>query len=309
MATIRDVAKLSGYSVSTVSRVLNNHPYVSEEKRQRIKNAMRELHYIPNNQARMLSSGQSFNVGLMVPNTTNPCFTQIISGCLSEAGKAGYRVTILQTDFDKEKERNYLQQLLSKEYDGLIISSHAVPLSEIETISKQAPIICCENPQDLAISAVYSERHQAYTTLFETLKSEGHELVGLVLSRTEKESPSMGAIVQAYRRTYGDIKNACVYREAMTYEDGLSAGAYFLGKENLPTVIICNDDEVAAGVLNVLAPNNTVLIIGQGNSLVSKIMTLPTINHHYYKIGQETFKKLFSETLDKIELKSELIWR
>lgn len=309
MATIRDVAALSGYSVSTVSRVLNNHPYVSDEKRARIKKAMAELNYIPNNQARILSSGQSFSVGLVVPNTTNPCFAQIISGCLSAAGELGYRVTILQTDFVEEKERDYIQQLLSKEYDGLIVSSHAIPLSEIASAAKMAPIICCENPKDVDISAVYSYRDDAYNELFEILKKEGHDSIGLVLSRTENESPSMNAIVQAYNRWYGDIKEAYVYREARTYQDGSLAADYFKSMPNLPTVISCNDDEVAAGLASGFTQETSPLIIGQGDSLISKITNLSTINHHYNQIGYESFKKLFSEKREKTEFKSDVIWR
>lgn len=67
MANIRDIARLTGYSVSTVSRVINNNPYVSEEKRRKILAVMEEVNYIPNYTARALSVGKTKNIGVILP--------------------------------------------------------------------------------------------------------------------------------------------------------------------------------------------------------------------------------------------------
>ena len=67
MANIRDIAKMTGYSVSTVSRVINNHPYVDEKKREQILAVMKELNYVPNRSAQNLSYGKTKNIGVILP--------------------------------------------------------------------------------------------------------------------------------------------------------------------------------------------------------------------------------------------------
>ena len=67
MANIRDIARITGYSVSTISRVLNNHPYVTEEKREKVLAVMAELNYVPNRSAQNLSYGKTKNVGVVLP--------------------------------------------------------------------------------------------------------------------------------------------------------------------------------------------------------------------------------------------------
>ena len=84
MANIRDIAKLTGYSVSTISRVINGHPYVDEEKRKEILAVMKEVDYIPNANARQLSYGKTKSIGVILPYTNHPYFDQLISGIIEE---------------------------------------------------------------------------------------------------------------------------------------------------------------------------------------------------------------------------------
>lgn len=87
MSTIHDIAKITGYSVSTISRVLNNHPYVSDEKRARVKAVIKDLDYIPNSNARSLSYGKSLQIGVLLPLINNSWFDEMTSGVIEEASK------------------------------------------------------------------------------------------------------------------------------------------------------------------------------------------------------------------------------
>ena len=120
VANIRDIAKLTGYSVSTISRVINGHPYVDEEKRKEILAVMKEVDYIPNAKARQLSYGKTKSIGVILPYTNHPYFDQLISGIIEEAFDYDYKVTLLPTGYQKEKERSYLEEFAAKAFDHLI---------------------------------------------------------------------------------------------------------------------------------------------------------------------------------------------
>lgn len=122
MANIRDIAKLSGYSVTTVSHVLTNHPYVSEEKRAKITQIMHELDYIPNAKAPDLSSGKSKHIAVMILYANQPYSDKIVSSILNAAFDKGYKVTLLPTNYDPVVEKQYLDELAAKAWDGMIIT-------------------------------------------------------------------------------------------------------------------------------------------------------------------------------------------
>ena len=97
MATISDVAKLSGLSVSTVSRVINNKPHVSEAKRQRVQEAMDALGYSPLQAARQMRGSGSGNVAVVVPTITNNFFAHLVDSIERTCSKYAYRTLIIQT--------------------------------------------------------------------------------------------------------------------------------------------------------------------------------------------------------------------
>lgn len=94
--TIKDIAKISGVSVSTVSRVLNNHPDVSEDVRCKVMAVVEEYNYIPNNSARSLGQSKSDNIGLIVRGISNPFYTSIIHEIEQDIEKAGYTLVMQQ---------------------------------------------------------------------------------------------------------------------------------------------------------------------------------------------------------------------
>lgn len=104
MATIEDVAKLAGLSRTTVSRVINDQPYVTEEKRQRILQAMKELGYVPNSSARRLRSQRTETIAVLLPRLTNPFFGNLIEAIEEKASEWGYQVIVCQTHDSKKKK-------------------------------------------------------------------------------------------------------------------------------------------------------------------------------------------------------------
>jgi LacI family transcriptional regulator, galactose operon repressor len=121
-ATIRDVGALAGVSAATVSRALNNTGHVSRETRTRIAAAVVELNYVPNAIASSLRSSKTQLIALLT-DITNPFWTPVERGIEEVAMGAGYTVILCNTDEDQAKEARYIDLLVRKRIDGLIVAA------------------------------------------------------------------------------------------------------------------------------------------------------------------------------------------
>ena len=104
MATLKDVAKASGLTVGTVSRVLNNRGYISDKTREKVYQVMKELNYQPNETARALSKQKSNTIGVILPNIEHPYFAKVLSRLEREAAKQGYRIMLFVSRYKEERE-------------------------------------------------------------------------------------------------------------------------------------------------------------------------------------------------------------
>ena len=109
MATLKDVARESGLTVGTVSRVLNNRGYISDKAREKVEQAMKRLNYQPNEVARSLSKSSSNTIGLIVPHIRHPYFIEMISHLEYQAYQKGYRILLCNSRNIQEKEREYIE--------------------------------------------------------------------------------------------------------------------------------------------------------------------------------------------------------
>jgi LacI family transcriptional regulator len=106
----------------TVSRVINDSPRVSDDKRRRVEAAIAELGYVPNRLASGLTRRKTGAIGVIVPDVANPFFTLVVRGAEEVAWRAGYHVILCNTQADLERERGYLEDMLSFQVEGLLIA-------------------------------------------------------------------------------------------------------------------------------------------------------------------------------------------
>ena len=119
--TIRDVAARAGVSMSTVSHVINGTRFVSDEKRAAVLAAMQDLGYRPNTLARSLRRNRTLTIGVVVPDSSNPFFADIARGIEDACFDLGYIVMICSTDENPDKERVYVDNLIERQIDGVVI--------------------------------------------------------------------------------------------------------------------------------------------------------------------------------------------
>ncbi|TVX93427.1 LacI family DNA-binding transcriptional regulator [Paenibacillus agilis] len=147
MTTIRDVSKLAGVSVATVSRLLNQSGYVSKEAEIAIMAAVQKLNYKPNNIARSLAGKKTAAVALMVPDILNPFFPEIARAAEDAAAAEGYTLVLCNTDNSPVKEKQYIETLINKQIDGIIISSYTIQPEQIIALQDRSiPVVAIDKP-------------------------------------------------------------------------------------------------------------------------------------------------------------------
>lgn len=135
--TMKDIADYVGVSKTTVSMVINNKDNsISEETKNKIQQAIIDTGYIPNNAARGLSTNKSGTIGIIIPDISNPFFAELSRSIEDTANKLDYNVILCNSDNNSQKEKRYIQLLISKLVDGVIIIPGENSLESVELLKK-----------------------------------------------------------------------------------------------------------------------------------------------------------------------------
>ena len=164
MATIKDIAARAGVTATTVSRVINNRGYISEETRKKVTQAMQEMNYQPNELARSLAKAHSNTIGVIVPHISHPFFSKMISALESAAAKRGYKILLCNSKDQPEKETEYLDMFISNRVTGVVMASRDVQIEKFHDLkipivnfereeNTEAITIQCDNEQGGALAA------------------------------------------------------------------------------------------------------------------------------------------------------------
>lgn len=308
MVTINDLAKMTGYSTTMISRVINNYPYVDESKRAAILKAIAETNYRPNSIARNLSIGKTHNIGVIVPYIHVPYFEKIINGILEAAFQHNYKVTLLPTNYDAKIELQYLEEFSTKLYDGLIITSKANKLDKILTYQQYGPIVFCEYLEEEAAACVFIDREKAFYDILAYFNEQGIRKIGILTGRNERESNSAKLLIELAETHLSDFDDSCVVRNCTSYQDGYQAAKYFY-EENLVQGVITNGDEVSAGMYEFYKDKPGPLLVGQDNLLISQILNFSTIDYHLTDLGKQAFSLFIQDSTENIRIDPTLIIR
>ncbi|MEO3171891.1 LacI family DNA-binding transcriptional regulator [Streptococcus parasanguinis] len=310
MTSISEIAKKAGVAKSTVSRVINHHPHVSDETRQKVMDLINELDYMPNQLARDLSRGKTQKIGVVIPHTQHPYFTQLINGLLDAAKASDYQLVMMPSDYDEELELSYLKQLKMEAIDALIFTSRAIRLDTIETYAKYGRIVVCEKLQGYPLlSSAYLDRYSSFVDAFSAMKAQGLANIVLLFSRNNESSATYHSALSAFHNVYGQQSTPhLVFGNIHYFNDGLHV-SHQLIKDTHIDGVLATSDEVAAGVIKGYEDSGKKCpyIIGQEHLLVGQLLKLPTIDHKSYSLGKLAFKKALSETISQEVLVSEFL--
>jgi len=313
MANINDIAKSAGVSVSTVSRVLNHHPYVSEAKREAVQRVIDEMDYTPNRSAIDLIRKETRSIGVILPYNNIKAFDQLLNGVLNRSVELDYTVKVLPSKYDPDKELKYFSMLKDKQLDGIIITSRSNTWDAIMPYTKYGAIVACEFTDHPEISCAYVDRYASYLETFQLLKDKGHSRVAFTTARGE-ESNSTQLTIRAYQQIFGELPPAYHIRDCFSIDDGFRAAQQLLDLQNRPTAVYANDDEVAAGIymyarsLELQVPED-LAIFGQENQPVGVGLHLSTVDHQLVLVGEKAFDLTIEKSSDKVEIPYQIIVR
>lgn len=307
MANIRDIAKLTGYSVTTISRVINNHPYVAEDKRQKVLQVMAELDYKPNRTAQNLSKGRTRNVGVIVPFVDHPFYNQLLKGIMRAAFAHQYKITLLPTNYDKKLEKSYLEELAAKSFDGLIVTTRANHMDVFLPYLKKNNIIFCEASGLKEISYVAIDLAKSLKESILYLKEQGVKRLGLTLGRSKRISGNSILTIEQSQKYFPNFSADNIFWDCIHAEDGIQAAEFF--KEQAVDGIITNGDEVAAMILAQYPSDAQPLVIGRENLLVSQLLHFSTVDHQLKQCGKAAFQLFYDEKKAQITIPHQLIIR
>ncbi|KAF6655216.1 LacI family DNA-binding transcriptional regulator [Paenibacillus polymyxa] len=313
MANINDIAKRAGVSVSTVSRVLNHNPYVSESKRLAVQRVIDEMDYTPNRLAVDLIRKETRSIGVIIPHNNNQAFDQMLHGILNQSVELGYTVIVLPTKYDADKELSYMSMLKSKQLDGIIITSRSNPWELLTPFANYGTIVACEFTEHPEIGCAYMDRYASFVEAFSLLKDKGHTRVAFTTARGE-ESNSTRLTIKAYQHVFGNLLPEHHVSNCYNINDGIRAAQQLLNTQHRPTAVYANGDEVATGIyqyvrsVQLLMPDDFA-IIGQENQPVGVGLGLTTVDHRLVQVGEQAFNLAIQKSTDKLEIPYRIIVR
>jgi LacI family transcriptional regulator len=256
MATIKDVAREVGVSTATVSHVINKTRFVSEELRQRVLEAIRELNYQPNAIARSLVKRKTHTIGIIITDILNPFYTAIVRGIEDVTYKSGYSVMLCNTDEDPGKEILYIQILLEKRIDGLIISSAIQDgVHPLASQLKEIPLVTIvRRIRGLACDAVLGDNRGGVYKGIDHLIRLGHRRIGMITGPAGLSSGAerLEGYKEALNKHRIPMDDRWIKRGDFKRESGYALTQEILRKGSPPTALFVGNNQMAIGALQVL---------------------------------------------------------
>lgn len=158
MPTLKDVAEKSGVTVTTVSRVLNNRGYISEETRKKVYEAMKELNYHPNELARSLTKKRTNVIGVIVPSIAHPFFSKVVNYLEYYAAQRDYKIMLCNSHHQREKEIEYFDMLKSNKVAGVVMCSRTENVTD--GLDFTLPVVLFERSLSGDFSTVYCDNYE-----------------------------------------------------------------------------------------------------------------------------------------------------
>ena len=252
--SLRDVAKAAKVSVGTVSNVLNKPEIVAPATLARVQATIKELGFVPNGFARQLRSGTSRTLGLVVPDVSNPFFTEVARGVEDAASKRDYAVFLCNSDESRVKEDRYINVLMEQQVRGVLITpadTHADRLDALRERGISVTLLDREMKGQMQCSVSVDDVNGGQIAI-EYLASLGHKYIAWVCG--PESIPQVGdrsaGVAKAAKVASVEIETVRV--PLMNTVQGEEAGRVILELGQRPTAIFCANDLLALGVMRTL---------------------------------------------------------
>ncbi|MFC2108637.1 LacI family DNA-binding transcriptional regulator [Candidatus Bipolaricaulota bacterium] len=255
MVTIKDIAKELGISASTVSRALSDSPLVNADTKRSILQVAERLGYQRNELARALVMGSSGAVGLLVPDITNPFFSDVARGVGEIADRIGTGVILCNTDGGIDRELNYVRLMRRKRVDGLVLCSTTIEAPYLNELTQaRVPFILVSRLSGQRdVPFVITDDHAGARLAVEHLVDLGHRSIGFIggPGNVQASRDRMEAYLDVLKNHGLAIRSDWKCYAGFTQAAGREAAQRMLSLSDRPSAIFAANDVTALGVLEV----------------------------------------------------------
>lgn len=321
-STIRDVASRAGVSVKTVSRVLNQHPYVRDATRRKVDDAMRALDFRPSIAARILSGAKSNQLALIYDNHSPFYMFQIQAGCWERCHQERIRLLaqpVVVTDPDVGEQ---VRGLISETHvDGVILSS---PVTDCDPVLRAleamgTPFVRISPGTNHALSgSVFMDDVQAADDITTYLINHGHRRIAFIKGHHSHMASAerMFGYRRALDRAGVGFEPQLVADGAFDFDSGFAAAQLFLAMPDRPTAVFASNDDMAAGVLAVAHDQGLNLpgdlsVVGFDDTTLARTVWPPltTVHQPMFDLAYTATGLLLSGEFAHIRLEHRLVER
>jgi LacI family transcriptional regulator len=305
--TLKQIARMAGVSVATVSRAINQPSIVAAPKLRAIENVMETLSYIPNQAARGLLKGRSMTVGIIVPTIANPLFAPTIEGAEETLRSAGYGVLMACSNRDPDREFDQVRTMLGRGVDGLVLTGSNHHPELLPLLRSRGVAVIFQDCADTypGSASVAMQDAAAMALAIDTLVVAGHERIALLTGPTANTSPVAERVRGAIDRLarHGIELPPGGYAETPDYEAATARDAVrgLLAQSLEFTAIACTGDILALGAIMAIRAQgltvpDDISIIGCSGSFMAQYVDPPlsTIHLPFRRMGAVAAEQLVS---------------
>lgn len=319
-ASIKDVARVAGVSVGTVSNVLNRPDFVSETTRQRVLDAMTELGFVRNATARQLRAGHSLTVGVVVLDLANPFYTGIVRGIEDRLAEDNHLLMLCSSDENVDRETRYIRQFAEQGVRGILITPFGNTAERLKVLADlQIPVVLLDaHSPDLACVSVDNVKGGRLAVAH--LLERGHRRIALLNGPMELQQcrdRSAGTIAAVYEAGLDPADVVLdIHLPDVTSDSGAAAMREILDGDDRPTAVFCVSDTVALGVMRVLRERNIdvpteMAVVGYDDvPIINELRTpLTSVRQPMHDIGWNAADLLITDTVKQVRFSPELVVR
>ena len=268
--TIKHIARITKVSYATVSRALNNKKGVKPETRRRVLSVAEKLNYQPNAIARGLVKKETYSVGLVIPDITNPFFPEVARGIEDQANEAGYSVFLCNTNWEESRENRYLKLLTEKRVDGIIIAPTSNRMDFLDgVLPGRIPVVFVSSSvKNSEHSSVVIDNILGGFLATSHLIESGYRDIGFI--GAPKDSLTLDERLEGYKMAFRKhnliINDAFIQFGDFKKETGYNIIKRMVSKGKCPRAVFAENDLLALGViqgakeLDLLVPEDLAVV-------------------------------------------------
>ena len=256
MHTIHDVARLASVSVATVSKVLNEKGAVSSKLTQRVLSAIEALDYHPDQVARSLKTRETRTIGIVIPDVTNPFFTDVIRGVESEARAQGYSLIFCDSNEDPALEQINLKMLSARRVDGVLLAPTDANAAQDHLSHRRFPLVFFDRVSpSFSGFAVVTDNLGAAHNATRHLIGLGHKRIAIITGQLDLSNglDRLEGFRNALQQASLPLHDEYLQRGDFQLESGYCCGLKLLSLAVPPTAIFSCNNQMTLGLMRALS--------------------------------------------------------